>query len=277
MKDIIIFSGQSNMQGQSEKLLGDTPVPRAYEYLFLADLLVPLKNPCGENILADGREGYHYNRTSSTWHTDNMLGASCYQNTTLVPAFVKAYMEETDRECVAVHAARGATMISDWLSPSPRFNMFIRKCRAAIEKVKNDGELGRIWLVWLQGESDALEGVSREDYKRMLCDFKASVTGEIPLDGFGIIRVGKFANNEGDIEIIKAQEELCKSEGFALLTRLTGLCTSDPERYINPEAKGHYNAAALELIGSRAGENLGKLVMGKPFELEEEPYSELKN
>ena len=54
--DIIIFGGQSNMQGESESR---TPgvVAHAYEYRFLDDTIVPLENPVGEDILRDGTRG----------------------------------------------------------------------------------------------------------------------------------------------------------------------------------------------------------------------------
>ncbi len=276
MKDIIIFSGQSNMQGQSERLLGASPIKGALEYLFLSDSLVPLRNPCGENVLSDLGEGYDYYDGAPSWHAEHMLGAACYGNTTLVPAFCNSYIKESGREVAAVHAARGATRLSDWLCPTDRFKVFISKCKAAINKVRASDTVGEVFIVWLQGESDALEKVSKDEYKRMLCEFRASVNEEFPLDGFGIIRVGKFANDEWDLEIIRAQEELGRTEDFSLLTRITGTCTNDHERYINPRARGHYNAEALELIGSAAGKNLGRLVMGKPEELEDEPYEELR-
>jgi len=46
--DVIIFSGQSNMQGQSERLSENDVVNDAYEYKWLTDELLPLKNPVGK-------------------------------------------------------------------------------------------------------------------------------------------------------------------------------------------------------------------------------------
>ena len=56
--DIIVFGGQSNMQGQSETLTSVEIVERAYEYKFLQDSAKPLKNPVGENIQYDMSCGY---------------------------------------------------------------------------------------------------------------------------------------------------------------------------------------------------------------------------
>ena len=54
--DLLIFSGQSNMQGQTECDPKDEPVANAAEYRVLTDELVPLKNPVGEDIGEKGRE-----------------------------------------------------------------------------------------------------------------------------------------------------------------------------------------------------------------------------
>ena len=49
--DILIFSGQSNMQGQTEALpFPNDPVSDALEYRLLTDSLVPLMHPVGETI-----------------------------------------------------------------------------------------------------------------------------------------------------------------------------------------------------------------------------------
>ena len=56
--DVIIFSGQSNMQGQSETLSEHDIVKDAYEYKWLTDELVPLQNPVGENITYSMDQGY---------------------------------------------------------------------------------------------------------------------------------------------------------------------------------------------------------------------------
>ena len=56
--DIIVFSGQSNMQGQTEGLPTLTsPLPvvdGALKYRYLTDLLEPLLHPVGEDIVING-------------------------------------------------------------------------------------------------------------------------------------------------------------------------------------------------------------------------------
>lgn len=50
MVDLLIFGGQSNMQGQTESDPSDKPVEGAKEFKLLSKTFVPLKNPVGEDI-----------------------------------------------------------------------------------------------------------------------------------------------------------------------------------------------------------------------------------
>ena len=96
MYDLIIFGGQSNMQGQTEGNPNDMPVANAKEYLLLSDSFKELKNPVGEDI-------------------GELLLASHMGGGSLVPYFAQEYVKGTGRSVVAVHAAKGATTIKQWL------------------------------------------------------------------------------------------------------------------------------------------------------------------
>ena len=53
--DLIIFCGQSNMQGQTECLPYDnSAVNDAFEYRFNDNALIPLRHPVGENLDTNG-------------------------------------------------------------------------------------------------------------------------------------------------------------------------------------------------------------------------------
>ncbi len=257
MKDILIFSGQSNMQGQTEAVMPSDPVPHAWEYRFLTHELCPLAHPVGEDV------------------GDGLLLAAHEGKGSLIPAFCRAYTQETGHEVVAVHAARGATMVCEWFPGTARFETFAAKCRGAIEAVSATDTVGRISLVWLQGESDACASVSKADYMSGLRRFREAVAATLPLDEFCLIRVGKFTEDARDLEIIRAQEALCHTPDFLMLTRITGMCTQDIPRWINPFERAHYNNAAMELIGTTAGKHLAFYTKGIPFQLEEDPYGEV--
>lgn len=245
------------MQGQSECLSENNVVKDAYEYKWLSDELVPLKNPVGENITYSMSEGYYvsHETDAASWLREHALGAACYGNTNLVPSFCRTYAEITKRQVLAVHAAKGSTMISEWLPKSPIYNILIQKARSAIQKVKPE----RIFFVWLQGESDAIFGVSKEEYKvsmRLLYD---ALKSDLEIDLFGIIRVGRFTNDNRDTEIISAQDEICQEDDdFVMLTDIATELNTKNE-YMNPYVKGNYSAKGLELLGRLAAKSLCRI------------------
>ena len=256
--DILIFGGQSNMQGQTERLSECEPVDEAWEYRFLEDRLIPLKNPVGENIRYDMTEGYPPGVDGvplGTWLADHGVGSACYGNTNLVPSFCRTYTEITKRQVLAVHAAKGSTKISEWLPEAPIYDVLIRKARGAIQKVNPE----RTFSVWLQVESDAIASVAKDDYKadlHVLCD---ALKADLGINLFGIIRVGRFTNDDRDLEIISAQDEICREdEDFVMLTDIATELNQKDE-YMNPNIKGHYNAKGLELLGNAAAKTLGKI------------------
>lgn len=255
--DLIVFSGQSNMQGQSECLSEHDIVKNACEYKWLTDEAVPLQNPVGENITYTMEQGFSITPETHipSWLKEHALGSSCYGNTNLVPSFCRTYTEITRRSVVAVHASKGSTRISDWLPGSPIYDVLIQKVHGAIRKVSAE----RIFFVWLQGESDALAGTSRNDYKAALFALRDGLKRDVGIDLFGIIRVGRFTNDARDLEIISAQDEICREdEGFLMLTDISSALSAKRE-YMNPEVRGHYSAKGLEYLGRAAAETLGNI------------------
>ncbi len=251
--DIIIFSGQSNMQGETEGLPENNEVVKgALEYRLLSDSLIPLQHPVGEDIAGDELEGAY---------------KGCG---TLVPAFCRAYAKKTGREVVAVHAARGSTVISQWLRGTKRHEWAVKKAAGAIAKAKELGEIGHIYFVWLQGESDAIIKTTEDEYYERLIALKNEWKEEIGIEKFCIIKVGYFTSVaswiEGDIAdkkardetIMRAQERAAADDAdFVILTRI---CTelSRTSAYINPNVGGHYCNEAMDIIGTVAGEALAR-------------------
>ena len=254
--DILIFGGQSNMQGQTEGLpFINEPVGGALEYRMIENELIPLKHPVGEDFGEDS------------------LAAAFEGGGSLVPAFCRSYVENCGREVVAIHAARGNTTLGEWQKGTHRFFYMNQKIRAGIEKVKEKYEVGKVYYVWLQGESDAIIHTSEEDYLRALITYKNTLKTEFRIDKFGLIKVGYFFSisqwhtqvstpeikRACDETIMRAQEAAIKVDSdFIMLTRLCpdlSLCFE----YINPQASGHYNNIAMDIIGEAAGKTLAEL------------------
>lgn len=255
--DVIIFGGQSNMQGQTEGCpINNETVQGAWEYRVYENALVPLKHPVGENF---GEE--------------TSLFGSHEGGGSLVPAFCRAYVEKTGREVVAIHAARGNTTIAEWQKGTHRFVNAVRKIRLGIKKAQERGSVGRIYYVWLQGESDAVLGTSEEEYLEQLIRFKNDLKKELGITKFGIIKVGYFYSTsqwhknistyeekkKRDETIMRAQERAVETDkDFVMLARICPELSLN-DTYINPKASGHYNNAGMEMIGTEAGKMLAEI------------------
>ena len=261
--DVLIFGGQSNMQGQSERLSECKIVPMAWEYRYLSDTLIPLQNPVGENIRCDGTQGEEVTPSIdiAAWLADHALGAACYGNTNLVPAFCRAYTETTERQVIAVHAAKGSTCVAQWLPGGTEYRVLRDKASAAVMRARREGYgIGGVYFIWLQGESDALLSTSTADYQAQLRILADALHADLGMDAFGIIRVGRFAGDARDDAILLAQDEICRTnEDFWMLTDIAAELNRQSE-YMNPNVAGHYSAAGLELLGRVAGEALAKAV-----------------
>ena len=263
MTDIIVFAGQSNMQGQSEKLLDGAAVKGAFEYKFATDSLVPLCDPFGEDLRYDGTAGVAYSdETENGWHREHVLGGAAYGHSTLVPAFCRVYTEKTGRGVVAVGAAKGAVTIDYFMRGGDGFDLLVRKTNAAKKRAADPS--GAVLLVWLQGESDAIESTGKDEYIDRIGRMSHDLKDEIGLTKFGIIRVGRFTNDGRDDEIIAAQDEICARDPLFLMltdeaTELNGI----PE-YMNPGVPGHFSAEGLRKLGSDAAAALAEYVLSEP-------------
>ena len=254
--DVLIFSGQSNMQGQTEGLpTVNTAVQGAMEYRLLTDTLVPVQFPIGEDIERDG---------------EMMLLGSHQGCGSLVPSFCRAYTQESGREVVAIHVAKGNTSIVEWMPDTKRYACMVEKIRKGMEKAREKGEIERVLFVWLQGESDAIFDTAEDAYLERLQTLKNALKTDVGIDTFGIIRVGYFVSvcrwcadldrrQERDERIMNAQERaVLEDPDFVMLTRMCADLSKQSE-YINPEADGHYNNTAMEMIGGEAGKTLAKI------------------
>lgn len=256
--DIIIFSGQSNMQGQTENVTEFEAVEGAFEYRLFAGGLVPMTRPAGEDIRYDGGEGYPYSKTVpiKDWLAAHVAGGPCLNSSNMTLAFAKAYIAATGSDFVCTHVAKGSTEIKDWMPGTDGYAMIVKKAKAAIEAAGEKYEVGKIFVAWLQGESDSLMSRSREYYKEKITALEESLRADLGIDKFGIIRIGKFMRDERDDEIHTAQNEICReNDHFLMLTDIATELSDDPE-CLHPEMRGHFSVKGLSIIGAKAAETL---------------------
>ena len=253
--DLIVFSGQSNMQGQTEGLPQDNaPINGAWEYVYREDVLRPVQHPVGETFEENGQS--------------LLLGAH-NGGGSLVPAFCREYTRVSGREVIAVHAARGATTIAQWYPETFRYQVLVKKVLAAKDKVTERQKVDKICFVWLQGESDAIEGTSENEYYNYFIALKNALKKDLKVECFGLIKVGYFASQapwydvgtmqervEKDEIIMRAQERIVQENSDCIM--LTRVCVemSKNTEYINPFESGHYNNKAMKRIGEEAAQEL---------------------
>lgn len=115
--DVLIFSGQSNMQGSTGEICNLPPHKGVYEYKYITDELVPLKSPVGENI------------------GENVLWASALGGGSMVPYFCNEYAKMRG-EVTAIHVAKGDSTIAQWQKGTERFEIAIDKIVKGIKKRK---------------------------------------------------------------------------------------------------------------------------------------------
>lgn len=255
-RDVLIFGGQSNMQGQTECCPAENePVKGTLEYRFLTDSLIPVAHPIGEDI-GDGL----------------LLGAANEGHGSLVPDFCRTYVEKTGRSVIAIHAARGDTQLSEWLKGTPRYTCALQKIRAGLKKAAEIGTIGHVYYIWLQGESDAIKRTPEDTYIERLIAYKNDLKQDIGIERFGLIEIGYFCSNVAwltdrtkedalacDETIMRAQERLPAIDSdFVMLTQICKKLSVDPA-CINPDADGHYNNKAMTEIGKAAAETLAAL------------------
>ena len=247
--DVIIFSGQSNMQGSTAQK-GSYRAENCLEYKFLTDQFVSVVDPVGEDI------------------GDKLLCAPARGCGSLVPSFCKAYAKKKG-SAIAIHCAKGNTSISEWKKGTERYSALVEKARKGIIRAKENFEVDKVYFVWLQGESDALNKNTEDGYLESLVQLKNDLKDDLKIDKFGIIKVGYFAefvpwkpdaNRENDETIMLAQERAAKEDKDFII--LTDICAklSRKSKCLNPQEHGpHYNNKALALIGKKAGKTLSKI------------------
>lgn len=238
--DVIIFMGQSNMSGAGgdAKLAPTVPEGQGYEFRAISDptRLYPITEPFGIN--------------------ESFVGAICdfpgAKNGSLVSSFVRKYYEETGVPVVAVSASEGATTTEKWLSDYYQSDLIYRYTKVISWLDCNGYTIRKRYAVWLQGESDALNNVSGQEY----ADNMADIMRNLFLGGVNkvfVITPGRTLTiNSFFDKIINSQIEVCKqSDHFALATTVfSGIKTS------HMVDEWHYDQPALNLAGEEAAKSV---------------------
>ena len=233
--DLIIFAGQSNMSGNggNASLAPAVPAGVGYEYRPTAspNALYPLVEPFGRN-----ERGYISDQPQ-------------FQNGTMVSSFVNTYYQKTKVPVVAVPATCGGTDSSFWASSAAKADLQSRFIKAKSYLEKNNFKIRRKFLVFMQGESDAVKGISAFDYKNNLTSAFQPLFAN-GLEQVFIITPGYAVNGMYSYDdVVNAQTDLCNSNNmFTLASNV--LHSAAMNSYLDDAV--HYNQQGLNLAGSSA-------------------------
>ena len=245
--DLILFMGQSNMSGAGGNAAEAPELKKGagYEYRAITqpDELCVLEEPFGVN---EHKEGFLDDR------------GLIERGGSLATAFVNAYYQQTKERVVAVSASRGSAQISS-------FNRYlvedvIERLEGAKQTMMSQGvHIRHIYMVWLQGETDAYVGTTCDEYiggmQKLLHTLQP-----YGVEKCFLIQIGNavMAGDVVDTTYIQAvQENLCAGdENFILVSTLPKEISEPP--YM--EDGIHFTQAGLNLIGEDAGNAAGAYV-----------------
>lgn len=245
--DLIFFMGQSNMAGCGGNAAYAPAVPEecGYEFRAISDptRLYPITEPFGVNE----------NNLNAIM---DLPGA---KKGSLVSSFVNTYYELTKTPVIAVSASAGATDTEFWMSEAVKNDFVERIKRAVVWLEANNYEIRYKYVVWLQGESDAIDNTSTDRYiqnmdniiRPMFIEGVEKVFFITP--GRTITRSAYFDN------IIAAQIKMSRESSYYALgtTLLSGISTE----YMVDE--WHYNQMVLNLLGRECANSVASYTINR--------------
>lgn len=241
--DLAIFAGQSNMSGRgnaAEAVVCDINAGFEYKSVSKPLTLVPVAEPFG---IGEDRQGaiYDFNANGETKRTGSMVSAA-----------VQEYYAETGRQTVAVSASIGGTSTAQWKST------YISDAVKRLDDAKaflttNNIKIGRIFVVWCQGESDGDDGVSAEVYtantQALFDEFHRHGAEKCFMVQIGHYRDGGAVDEKYGV-IRAAQEQMCSCNGDFV-------SAGSFEPYQNEmKDKYHYYQSAYNAVGKTVGKSI---------------------
>lgn len=233
--DLIFFAGQSNMSGTGGNASEAPAVPHGHGYEYRNGMdpagMYEVVEPFGvrENGYLSDPDGIRFG--------------------TLVSAFMNKYYAATGVPVLGVSIARGGSALATYWTSQPVKAELVSKYDGAVAWCKaNHVKIRKQYVVWLQGESDAMNGLDGDTYGTLLEQEFTPLFAK-GLQQVFVITPGNLVGRPGLYDsIIQGQKSLCaKNMKFTLASeRLHNL----PDVYL---ADGiHYNQKALNMVGEEA-------------------------
>ena len=238
--DLIFFMGQSNMSGAGgdATLCPQVSEDAGQEFRAVSDptRLYPITEPFG------------INENDPT----GLIEFPGAKKGSMVSAFINEYHKDCGRKVIAVSVSMGATDMVKWETEGVREDIK-RRFDNATSYLKNNGyNIGHIYVLWLHGESDGIEGTDPEVYKTALDNIMRPlfIGG---LQKVFIITPGRTIDYK-DIfsKIIDVQKKVSEESAYYAIAT-TVLAKVSPE-YMKDQY--HYNQHVLNLVGIEAAKSV---------------------
>lgn len=234
--DVIYFMGQSNMSGMGGKasLAPEVPIEAGEEFKAFSDptKLYPIKEPFGKT-------------------EDNPDGLSEKKNKgkkgSLASAFVNKYHELTGNKVIAVSIASGGKAMDLW-NERTFFDDVYSRFKATEDYLKdNDIVPNKIYVIWMQGESDEARQIPGGEYGKEFMKFFYSLR-QFDVDEVFVVTHPAGVETMGYMEIVNTQMAFCNSDPYFCLAT-TVIRAIGEENYSDSV---HINQHVLNLAGQEA-------------------------
>lgn len=237
--ELIIFAGQSNMAGRGTAALAPKITKaQAWEFRAVSD---PTKlYPLTEQF------GYLENNPAGIWEPGMKTGS-------MVTSFVETYLNDSEKNVVALSASKGGSSILEWQPGTPYYRDLLERIHKAKNWLTQAGcQIERVTFLWLQGETDGDLKRSAEEYQGLATTFFKRLL-EKDVDEIFVLEIG----NQRDVPdlylpIRQAQRNL------GTLERVTFIPTS----LAHMRESGHmidlfhYDQYAYNLLGAEVAQAL---------------------
>ena len=243
--DLFIFMGQSNMVGRG--VAAEAPkVPEGwgYEYKAISDpgKLLPVVEPFGLD-----------EENSQSGVVDNRRSGS------MVSAFVNTYYERTGVPVVGVSCSKGGTTTAFWKPGDAPLNDAISRYKEAEKWLEDNGyTIRKKYMFWLQGETDATNKLSADNYRKNLKALVNEMLIKTSLEKCMMVRVGKLGKTVTEAfticdDIIDVQTELCREyKEFIMASTMAAGFVEDGIMF----DYWHYTQEGYNMLGDDVAKNV---------------------
>lgn len=245
--DVIVFMGQSNMAGRGDASLA-VPCGEGHGFEFKAvtdpTKLYPLQEPFGELE----------NNTSLS----DISGTIPKKTGGPVSAFCEAYYQETGVPVIGVSASQGGTNSSEWQPGYALIEEAKHRLDLCLNYMYSQGiyEVRNIFMVWLQGEGDAGNGMQYDEYNANMRNIVDAMK-TVGVQHCYLISIGTYMKSLNptryDLYIQFGEMQATMCANHADMTHVSRKLAGMPESMMH--LNNHYLQEAYNVMGNDAGRN----------------------